>query len=108
MGSATRGGGAFVIEGIPDVSPRAWLIVAWLAIVHTALGFGVWNHGIRTLTAVEASTLAELTVIQIALLAWVYLGESLGNLQVSGLALVLLGVLIVQVAPMLRRPPAAT
>jgi drug/metabolite transporter (DMT)-like permease len=102
-GAITTLATAILIEGAPVVSPRAWLIVTWLAIVHTALGFGIWNHGLRTLSALEASALADLTVIQIALLAWVFLGESLDGLQVAGLAITLLGVIIVQVAPAMGR-----
>lgn len=94
---------AVATEGVPTMSPRAWLIVAWLAVAHTALGFGMWNHGLRTLSAVEASALADLTVVQIALLAWVFLGEGLAVAQVAGLAVALLGVLVVQVAPTVAR-----
>jgi drug/metabolite transporter (DMT)-like permease len=98
---------ALVLEGVPVLSPRAWVIVAWLAVVHTALGFVLWNHGLRTLRAVEASALGDLTVVQIAILAWFVLGERLEPVQVIGLALALAGVAIVQLAPSWRRPRTA-
>jgi drug/metabolite transporter (DMT)-like permease len=101
-GAVVTVGTALVVEGLPPMSERAWLIVAWLAIIHTAIGFVLWNHGLRTLRAVEASALADLTVVQIALLAWVVLDERLDMLQVVGLTLAIVGVAIVQVAPTLR------
>lgn len=94
---------AIVLEGVPTVTTTTWLYIAWLAVVNTAFAFTVWNFTLRTLTAVESSALADLTVVQIALLAWVFLGESLGSLEIAGLALALVGVLLVQLAPWLRR-----
>ena len=94
---------AVVLEGVPTLTPVAMIYVGWLAIVNTAFAFTAWNFTLRTLTAVESSALADLTVIQIAILAWVFLGESLGTLEMVGLALALLGVLLVQVAPWLKR-----
>jgi drug/metabolite transporter (DMT)-like permease len=94
---------ALVLEGVPALTSRAWIIVGWLAVVHTALGFVLWNHGLRTLRAVEASALGDLTVVQIAFLAWFLLGERLEPVQVVGLALALVGVAVVQLAPTWRR-----
>jgi drug/metabolite transporter (DMT)-like permease len=106
-GAAATISTALVLEGVPALTPRAWIIVAWLAVVHTALGFVLWNHGLRTLRAVEASALGDLTVVQIAFLAWFVLGERLDPVQVAGLALALVGVAIVQLAPSWRRRRAA-
>ena len=70
-----------------------------MAIVNTAFALTAWNYTLRTLTAVDSSALADPTVIQIALLAWILLGESLDVLQTTGLVLALLGVLLVQLSP---------
>ena len=35
----------------PPLTPAAWLLVAWLAVVNTALAFTLWTHTQRTLTA---------------------------------------------------------
>ena len=94
---------AIALEGMPTMTPTMLLYVAWLAIVNTAFAFTVWNFTLRTLTAVESSALADLTVVQIAILAWVFLGEALGWLQILGLALAMVGVLMVQMAPWLQR-----
>ncbi len=92
-----------LVEGWPSLSAQAWLIVAWLAAVNTAFAFTVWNHTLRTLTAVESSVVNNTMTIQIAILAVVFLGERLGAQQVAGLLLASAGALVVQVAPMLAR-----
>lgn len=88
--------------GKPDA--RQWAIIIWLAVVNTAFAFTVWNHTLRTLTAVESSVIANIMLPQIAVLAWIFLGESLTTRQVVGLVLVGVGTLVVQ---MRRGRPAA-
>jgi drug/metabolite transporter (DMT)-like permease len=91
------------VEGWPAMTLEAWLIVAWLAAVNTAFAFTIWNHTLRTLTAVESSVVNNTMTIQIAILAVVFLDEQLGAAQVAGLVLASIGALVVQVAPMLAR-----
>jgi drug/metabolite transporter (DMT)-like permease len=85
-----------LIEGVPALPAEAWLVVGWLALVNTAFAFTLWNHTLRTLTAVESSVMNNLMLIQIAVLAWVFLGESLDARQLLGLAVALAGVIGVQ------------
>lgn len=91
-----------VLEGPPRFSLRAWLLITWLAAVNTALTYTLWTQTQRTLRAVEASVLGDLTVILVALLGWLVLGEGLGPLQAVGLLAAVAGVFVVQFAPMLR------
>ena len=42
-------------QGLPPLSARHWMIIAWLAVVNTAFAFTLWNRTLRTLTAVESS-----------------------------------------------------
>jgi drug/metabolite transporter (DMT)-like permease len=88
-GAATQGFGALGL--------REWLIIAWLAVVNTAVAFTLWNHTLRTLTAVESSIINNSMTPQIAILAWLFLGEPLSLQQIAGLALVVVGTLVVQV-----------
>jgi drug/metabolite transporter (DMT)-like permease len=83
-------------QGLPALSLRSWGIIAWLAVVNTALAFTLWNVTLRTLSATASSLINNTMLIQIALLAWLFLGESLGAKEVSGLGLAALGVLAVQ------------
>ncbi len=83
-------------QGMPALSPAGWLIVTWLAVVNTALAFTLWNHTQRTLSALESSVVNNTMLIQIAVLAWLFLDESLGPRKITGLVLAATGVLIVQ------------
>jgi drug/metabolite transporter (DMT)-like permease len=83
-------------QGLPSLTGTGWLIVAWLAVVNTALAFTLWNLTQRTLSATESSIINSTMLIQIAALAWLLLGEPLDLRQITGLSLAALGVLLVQ------------
>lgn len=85
-----------ILEGVPAVSPRNWMIILWLSVVNTALAFVVWNYTLRTLTAVESNIITNVMVPEIAVLGWWFLGERLSLLDVVGLSLVVLGTVLVQ------------
>jgi drug/metabolite transporter (DMT)-like permease len=89
-----------VLEGWPRLDAIGWLIVAWLAVVNTAFAFTLWNHTLRTLTAVESSVVNNTMTIQVAILAVVFLGEQLDPLQLVGLVLAAVGAAVVQLAPL--------
>jgi drug/metabolite transporter (DMT)-like permease len=91
------------VEGWPRLDLSGWLIIGWLALVNTAFAFTLWNHTLRTLTAVESSVVNNTMTIQIAALALVFLGERLGPIQLLGLFLAAAGAAVVQLAPLLRR-----
>jgi drug/metabolite transporter (DMT)-like permease len=84
------------VQGFGKLDLQSWLLIAWLAIVNTALAFTLWNHTLRTLSAVESSVINGLMMPQIAILAFVFLGEALNGKEIIGLILVGLGVLVVQ------------
>jgi len=102
VGSSVLLGIGIVVEGMPRLAAEAVLIVGWLAIVNTAFAFTLWNHTMRTLTAVESSVINNLMLVEVAVLGWLILGEALDARQLLGLAIALAGILAVQV----RRAPA--
>jgi len=83
-------------QGLPALRIVDWIIIGWLAVVNTALAFTLWNHTLRTLTAVESSIINGTMLVQIALLAWLFLGEGLTWPRVLGLILAGLGSSVVQ------------
>jgi drug/metabolite transporter (DMT)-like permease len=102
--AVSMGVGAFALlatgvsfQGLPPLQPQHWLIIAWLALVNTAFAFTLWNHTLRTLTAVESSIINSTMLGQIAVLAWVFLGESLTWPKVVGMLLAGVGTLMVQI-----------
>lgn len=86
-----------VWQGLPALSLQSWAIIAWLAVVNTAFAFTIWNLAQRTLSAVETSLINNTMMIQIAILAWIFLGESLNPREIVGLVLAGTGTLVVQV-----------
>ena len=84
------------IQGLPRLSLSSWGIVAWLAVVNTALAFTLWNRSLRSLSATESSVINNTMLIQISFLAWIFLGETLDWLQIVGLVVVAGGTLLVQ------------
>ena len=77
VGGVTTLSLALVLEGVPGFSPRAWLLIVWLAAgQYGVLTYTLWTQIQRTLRAVESSVLADLTVILIAVLGWAVLDES--------------------------------
>lgn len=100
IGSFVLLAGGIATQGLPPLTPGTWLIVGWLALVNTAFAFTLWNHTLRTLSAMESSVVNNAMLIQIPILAWLFLGEGLTLKEVLALALAGVGILAVQ----LRRP----
>lgn len=96
VGAVVLLGVGLVVEGVPNLAPRAWLIIGWLAAVNTAFAFTLWNHSLRTLTALESSVINNLMLGEIAVLAWIFLGETLDQREMLGLVIALVGIVAVQ------------
>jgi drug/metabolite transporter (DMT)-like permease len=96
VGSVALLASGIAVQGFPAIPIEGWLIVAWLAVVNTAVAFPIWNRTLRTLSAVESSIINSTMLVQIAMLAWLFLGETLSPQDLAGLALVAVGVLVVQ------------
>lgn len=96
VGSALLLGVGVAVEGLPSLDLRSGAVVGWLAVVNTAFAFTLWNRSLRTLTAFESSVVNGLMLPLVALLAVLFLGETLGARQVAGLILVAAGTLVVQ------------
>ena len=108
LGGVVMLGAGVPTSGVPALDSSAWTIVLWLAVVNTAFAFTLWNHTLRTLTAIESNVMNNTMLVQIAFLAWIFLGESLNGRQLLGIALATGGVALVQLAPLiLRRTSAA-
>jgi drug/metabolite transporter (DMT)-like permease len=103
VGAISLLGIGLAVEGLPPLSLSGWAVIVWLAVINTALAFTLWNRTLRILPAVESSIINNTMLVQIAVLAWLFLGERLVLREVAALVLAMVGVLIVQVAR--PRPP---
>jgi drug/metabolite transporter (DMT)-like permease len=85
-----------LVEGLPRLSPIHWAIIGWLAVVNTAFAYTLWNHTLRTLSAMESSLINNTMLIYIPILALLFLGEQITWRAGIGLVLAGLGILVVQ------------
>lgn len=84
------------VQGMPSLGWMEWGIIAWMAVVNTAFAFTLWNRTLQTLTAFESTIINNTMLIQIAILAWLFLGERPSLREWSGLAFSAVGAFLVQ------------
>jgi drug/metabolite transporter (DMT)-like permease len=75
----------------------------WLSVVNTALAFYLRNQVLRFLRAYELSILQNSMLVQIAILSFIFLGESVTWAMMAGMILVLVGIVLVQVTSVRKR-----
>ena len=84
------------LQGLPSISFQNVLYLLWLAVVNTALAFTIWNSTLQTLSAMESSIINGTMLIQIAFLAWIFLGETISLQEGIGMLVAASGALLVQ------------
>ena len=85
-----------ILEDLPRLTLSNWGLVVWLAVINTALAFTWWNKALQRLEAMEASIINNTIMVQIAILAWVVLGERMDSLEILGVSLATTGAVLVQ------------
>lgn len=85
-----------LLQGLPAISTNNILYLLWLAIINTAFAFTLWNLTLRTLSAMQSSIINGTMLIQIAILAWIFLGESVSLKEGIGMLIAASGALLVQ------------
>ncbi len=88
---------AIPLEGIPSASPSTWGLVLVLAAVNTALGYFLYNHALQVLTAIQMNIILSLTPVWTAIFGFFLLDERLGWMQMLAMAVVISGVVLVQI-----------
>lgn len=83
-------------QGFPAIGLKNILFLLWLAGINTALAFTLWNLSLRSLTAMESSIINGTMLIQIAILAWIFLGETITLKEFAGMCIAAAGALLVQ------------
>lgn len=96
IGSVILLASGIIVQGFPNISFENVLYLLWLAIINTAFAFTIWNYTLRTLTAMESSIINGTMLIQIAVLAWIFLGETISVKEISGMLIATLGAVLVQ------------
>jgi len=86
----------FTLNGLPVLSLKNWIFLVWLAAINTAFAFTLWNLTLRSLSAMESSIINGTMLIQIAILAWYFLGEQVSFQEGIGMAIAAAGAVLVQ------------
>ncbi|MGC8719824.1 MAG: DMT family transporter [Thermodesulforhabdaceae bacterium] len=74
-----------------------WMLILYIVILGTVIPFGLYFEGINLIRASRASITATLEPITAAIISWIFLGEKLDVLQITGGILVILSVILLQV-----------
>ena len=87
----------YLYTGIPTIGAQNWIYLIWLAVVNTAFAFTLWNHTLRSISAMESSIINGTMLIQIACLAWFFLDERISTQEGMGMGIAAVGATLVQV-----------
>src|SRR4051794_11902647 len=75
-----------------------WALAAWMVVLGTIVPFFLLVSALRHISATTAGIVAMLEPVAGALVAWVWLGESLNGIQLGGAAVVLAAIGLAQTA----------
>ncbi len=86
------------VDGLRQVAlqPTSLLWIAFLALIPSIAGYGLYTIGLRFLKVTVAAILVTFEPLIAVLLAWVFLGEHLTWLQMVGAVLVIAGLVTLQ------------
>ncbi len=94
-------------EGLNSLGFGQWLMVAYIGIVPTCLGYLSFFTGMKTTPATLSSIIVTLEPLFVALLAWVFLGEELGVVGITGALILTAAVIVASRSSAGRRPGTA-
>jgi drug/metabolite transporter (DMT)-like permease len=89
---------ARLVEPFPQLGWEQVTLILALGIVNTALAFTMWHMAMRTLNALHAGIIGSAQVIEVPILAFIILGESMSIGRILGSVLVLAGIIFVHVS----------
>lgn len=84
---------------IINYSAWGWLILFYLGAIPTALGYGLFQIGMRSLSATVTSIITLIEPLAAALLAWIFLGEQLTPLGFLGSGLLIAAMALILLYP---------
>ena len=83
---------------LDGVSLPFWLLVAWMVVPGTVMPFWLSVGALRHLPATHVSLVAMTEPLIAGFVAWAWLGESLGAVELIGVAVTLVGIVLAQTA----------
>jgi len=79
----------------PDIPLQGWLLLLFLSLGPTTLGFGLYNASMNYLPASITNLLATTEPVMTAVEAYLFLGERMTSVQIAGSVIILSAVVIV-------------
>ena len=83
-------------EGLPVITPRLLMVLAYLSLVSGALGFTLWTWSQKELTAFESSSINNLMLIEIAVMDFAFFRRTFSLLQLAAIGIVFGSILAIQ------------
>ncbi len=99
---------AIPLEGIPSAPPASWGLILFLAVVNTAIAYLLYNHALQIMTAFQMNIALSLTPVWTAIFGFFLLDERLEALQMLGIAVMIVGVMLVQMKKSTAKMPRKT
>lgn len=90
--------------GMASLSGWHWLMVGYIGVVPTCIGYLSFFAGMKTTPATLSSIIVTLEPLFVALLAWIFLGEVLGLVGITG-AVILTAAVVVASQSSARQAP---
>jgi len=81
-------------DGLATLQARHWLMVVYIGVVPTCLGYLLFFKGMQNTPATLSSIIVTLEPLFVALLAWIILGEVLGPTGILGAVILTVAVII--------------
>jgi len=89
---------ASLLGNAEELSLPVWLLVAFVVIVGTMVSFGLIVTALRHIPATRVAIVAMVEPVAASVVAWAWLGETLGAEQLAGGAVVLAAIALAQTA----------
>jgi len=83
---------------LSEYSAPMWMLVAFIVVVGTMVTFSLLMGSLRHVSATRASIVGTLEPVVATVIAWAWLGESFGPMQLVGGAIVIAGILVAESA----------
>lgn len=81
-----------------EVGVTAWLGVLYAGVLAIGLAYVLWNRGIKSIGSSKTAAYQNLTPVVALVVAWVWLGEAPGPLQLVGAGIVLAGLTLTRLS----------
>jgi drug/metabolite transporter (DMT)-like permease len=91
-------GSTSLLGRLADTSAPVWLLLAYVVVLGTVVPFVLFVSALHHVPATRVTIVAMLEPVLAAIIAWAWLEEELGALQVVGGLIVLAGVVLAQTA----------